>query len=229
MASVKVKVDGVDALFVEVLAFVKCRPGKPLDGCQGRGFSVRRDGVTESEVKKTITLCGCAVNGYRKAHAERVFPVLSPARAQQVDAADERLSARLGRKSAALVEARAELAGILEKVGQAVGSLADEAAIADAVVLRARARADEANESIRNLAERIRLTKKLHEEALEEEAAAREAQAGAQADADRLRAAIETAKGAHAAEERQARARVAKLERRVQTFVAYHPEAATTA
>lgn len=229
LADVKVKIGGIEVPINEVIALVKCRPGRPADGCQGRGFSlIRKPGSTDAD----LTACGCAINAWKKANAARLSAAasgLSPKRARQVEASDESLRKRLDRKSNALAEARADLEAILVKVGEAVGSLADELQVASARAARVRADRCEAAEWVINLDQRMAELKKLRAEAETKLSAAGDEEDAAQAEVYRLRAAIETAKGAHAAEERQARARVEKLERRVKTFVSYHPEAAAAA
>lgn len=222
LANVFVKLCGIDIPILDVIKYARCRPGKPLTGCDGRGFRLLRKSVG---AQADLTLCGCATNGWKKANTPDAPTVLTPARAAQEVRGDDVARKRVERKQGALAEAQADLAAILEKVSADVAELAQELANADAHESAARARSGEAAEWVQNLDGRIVVMQRLREKAHADGVAAKSDEIDAHAKAAAIRAKIEATREQHGPEERAARRRVEKLERRIQTYVAYHPEA----
>lgn len=226
LAGVNVTIDGAEVPILDVLRFTRCRSGKPVHGCQGRGFSLVRQTV---RAKATLTLCGCAINGWRKARVIPAATALTPARAAQEERGEEVVRDRVKGKRLALEAARGELEAILTATGQDIGELAQELATLEAREGLARGRAAEAAEWVRNLEQRIAEMQKLRDKAHADGVSAFDEEVELHARAVVVRAKIDQARERRGPEERAARRKVDKLERRIETYIAYHPEAVSVA
>lgn len=223
LVDVLVKVDGVDVPILDVIALTKCRPGKPLNGCQGRGFSMlRAPGATTAK----LALCGCAKNAWRRSRGVVATPALTVEQAAQEESRDVVVRARVERKRKAQQEAETELAGLLEREGTLIGGLAQELATANAHASGARARAGEAKEWVVNLSQRIDELEKLKRDAAANEATATTDEQIALQAAAALEAQITRIKAPFRNEEKNLRRRIEKLGKRAERIIERHPEAA---
>lgn len=226
LASVHVDVDGDQVPILDVLRMARCRPGKPLNGCQGAGFSLSR---ATPAGKAKLTLCGCALLAWRRARdgAPLAAPVLSVRQARAEEQRDTHARERVGRKLEARAKVESELQALLEGVGAEVSSLAQDLANADAREAVHRGRAAEAAEWVRNCDQRIAELEKLRTKALTDGQVAFDDEVAAHAEAAAIRVKIEAAREAHGSEERALRRRIEKLGNRAQRILERHPEAAS--
>lgn len=243
-----VEVDGKMLPRAFAVTLARCRPSRPADGCDGRGFTLRPNGRGGYEPK----MCGCIVLGWRKFRAQKLREAAESGTPRQPSEADVQLRAaqleqqdrirariveqarpRLDRLRAELQEEQESLAAIAQQVDAAAAPIEGELAAAEAAALDALADSDGAREEHERLEEEIAdLARRLEEKRRQLATASSTAdeRAGATtvaaARAQQLRAAAADVRAQLEARQRRPRHDVEKLQRRITRHLADFPELA---